>query len=230
MENHLSECLARRNAAALELRGQQPDLQTEEITHHLVYGLNTLKSLMFKRIHDDVEASLGTDSMLLPVSLDEGEKLAKQEIEAYQTAVSTLITQQRGYVSVDLRWYVRWLGRLRLCEAMQQDKWRRRVRKYLRMDEDQQRLAFSRNLEHVFPEATRAPLILYRLFPLAIQIVTSVAFGDHLWAAELRNRQMFWLPEIGDCHECHGRPLDNGDQCGVCGNPLWNFNWLEAVN
>ena len=96
------------------------------------------------------------------------------------------------------------------------------------MDEDELRLGFSRNLENVFPEARLAPLILYRLFPLSVRIVTAVAFGHHLDAAELRNRQAFWLPAITDCHDCHGRPLDNGDECVVCGNPLWTYQWLCA--
>jgi hypothetical protein len=107
-------------------------------------------------------------------------------------------------------------------------KWRRRIRHYLAMSDDELRLSFSRNLETVFPEARLAPLILYRLFPLSVRIVAAIAFGNHLDAAELRNRQTLWLAAIGDCHECHGRPLDNGDQCAVCGNPIWSYHWLCA--
>jgi hypothetical protein len=210
MEKHLKECLARREAAAVELQEQEPDLSAEQVTHSLVYGLNTLRNLLFQRIHEDVEANYGHDSMLLPISVEASERVAKCEIETYQIAVTALTIQERGFLRSDVKWFVKWLAELRL------------------MSEDAQRLDFSRHLETVFPEASRAPLILYRLFPLSIRIVSAVAFGHHLEAAELRNRQTFWLPAIGDCHDCHGRPLDNGEQCPVCGNPIWTYHWLCA--
>ena len=59
------------------------------MTHSLVYGLNTLRNLLFQRIHEDVETNIGHDSMLLPISVEESERLAKCEIEAYQIAVTT---------------------------------------------------------------------------------------------------------------------------------------------
>ncbi|MFO7908116.1 MAG: hypothetical protein R6U98_36080 [Pirellulaceae bacterium] len=63
---------------------------------------------------------------------------------------------------------------------------------------------------------------------MSVRIVTAIAFGKHMDAAEIRNRQTFWLPAIGDCPECHGRPLDNGEECSVCGNPIWRYRWLCA--
>jgi hypothetical protein len=228
MEKHLKECLARREAAAVELQEQEPDLSAEQVTHSLVYGLNTLRNLLFQRIHEDVEANYGHDSMLLPISVEASERVAKCEIETYQIAVTALTIQERGFLRSDVKWFVKWLAELRLGEDLQDTKWRRRIRQYVAMSEDEQRLDFSRHLETVFPEASRAPLILYRLFPLSIRIVSAVAFGHHLEAAELRNRQTFWLPAIGDCHDCHGRPLDNGEQCPVCGNPIWTYHWLCA--
>ena len=172
--------------------------------------------------------NFGHDSMLLPISVEESERVAKCEIETYQIAVTALTIQERGFLRSDVKWFVKWLAELRLGEDLQDTKWRRRIRQYVAMSEDEQRLDFSRHLETVFPEASRAPLILYRLFPLSIRIVSAVAFGHHLEAAELRNRQTFWLPAIGDCHDCHGRPLDNGEQCPVCGNPIWTYHWLCA--
>ena len=229
MEKHLKECLARRAAAAVELQEQEPELPAEQVTHSLVYGLNTLRNLLFQRIHEDVEANFGRDSMLLPISVEESERVAKCEIETYQIAVTALTIQERGYLRSDVKWFVKWLAELRLGEDVQDTKLRRRIRQYLAMSsEDAQRLDFSRHLETVFPEASRAPLILCRLFPLSIRIVSAVAFGHHLDAAEWRNRQTFWLPAIGDCHDCHGRPLDNGEQCPVCGNPIWTYHWLCA--
>lgn len=228
MEKHLRECLAKREAAAMELREQAPDIDAERVTQSLVYGLNSLRNLLFQRIHEDVEANYGNDSMLLPISIEESERVAKCEIECYQIAVTVLNVQERGYLHCDIKWFVTWLAELRLGEDLRDSRWRRRIRHYLAMTEDAQRLDFSRHLETVFPEASRAPLILYRLFPLSVRIVSAVAFGYHLEAAELRNRQTFWLSAIGDCQDCHGRPLDNGEQCAVCGNPVWKYRWLNA--
>ncbi len=228
MEKHFEECLARRSAAAAQLAKQAPDLPAEQVTYSLVFGLNSLRALLFQRIHDDVEANVGNDSMLLPISVEESEQVAKCEIESFQAAVAALAVRDRHYTNCDMKWFVSWLAHLCLGEAVNDMKWRRRIRNYLAMSDDELRLSFSRNLENVFPEARLAPLILYRLFPLSVRIVTAIAFGHHLDAAELRNRQMLWLPAIGDCPECHGRPLDNGDQCAVCGNPIWTYHWLCA--
>lgn len=228
MEKHLRDGLARRTAAAAQLRKQDPDLATEDVTHSLVYGLDTLRKLLFHRIHHDVEENVGKDSMLLPISAEQSERVAKSEIESFQVSVAGLAAIDRQYTRCDKKWFVSWLAQLRLEEAMDDTKWRRRIRHYLTMSDDELRLSFSRNLESVFPEAQLAPLILYRLYPLSVRIVTAIAFGHHLDAAELRNRQIFWLPAIGDCHECHGRPLDNGDECTVCGNPIWDYRWLCA--
>ena len=228
MEKHFQECLARRTAAAAQLSEQEPGLPAEQVTHSLVYGLNSLRNLLFQRIHEDVEANVGHDSMLLPVSVEESTFAARHEIESYQVSVAALAVRNRQYLRSDMKWFANWLAHLCMGEAINDTKWRRRIRHYLAMSDDELRLSFSRNLENVFPEARLAPLILYRLFPLSVRIVTSIAFGNHLDAAELRNRQTFWLPAISDCHECHGRPLDNGDQCAVCGNPVWTYDWLCA--
>ncbi len=222
------ECLARRTAAAAQLAKQDPQLSAEQVTHSLVFGLTSLRTLLFQRIHDDVETNVGNDSMLLPVSVEESEKLARSEIESFQVAVAALTVQDRQYTECDMKWFISWLAHLCMGDAIDDMKWRRRIRHYLAMSDDELRLSFSRNLENVFPEARLAPLILYRLFPLSIRIATAVAFGNHLDAADLRNRQMNWLPAIGDCHGCHGRPLDNEDQCGICGNPVWTYRWLCA--
>lgn len=228
MEKHLKECLARRTAAAAQLAEQEPDLSADQVTQSLVFGLNTLRTLLFQRIHKDVEENVGQDSMLLPVSVEQSERIAKNEIESYQVSVAALAAGNRQYISCKKKWFVTWLAQLRMEDAVNDTKWRRRVRHYLAMTDDELRLGFSRNLENVFPEARLAPIILYRLYPLSVRIVTAIAFGNHLDAAELRNRQMNWLPAIGDCPECHGRALDNGDVCSVCGNPVWTFRWLCA--
>ena len=76
------------------------------------------------------------------------------------------------------------------------------------------------------PRARHIRLVLFRLYPLAVRIVTDVAFGDHFRANELRNQQLALLPAIADCHECHGKTLDNGEKCRTCGNPVWLYEWL----
>lgn len=230
MEKELSECAAKRSAAAAELMARLREGSTETITNSLVDGLNTLRHLLFQRIHDDVEMQFGQDSMLLPVSVKESEQQAKREIDAYQIALSALAARDGSYFRDDIKWYVGWLLRLQMGQLEDETFWRRRVRQYMNASEDRQRLEFSRNLESVFPEASRAPLILYRLFPLSVRIVSAIAYGQRLDAVELRNRQAFWLPVITDCHACHGRPLDNGDACDVCGNPIWNYTWLNAAD
>lgn len=218
----------RRAEAAAQLAKKQPDLSAEKITHSLIDGLGTLRERLFERIHNDVEQNVGEDSMLLPLSVEKSEQLANHEIESCQVSVAALEASNRQYISCDNRWFVSWLAQLRLGEAINDTKWRRRIRHYLTMSDDELRLDFSRKLENVFPEARLAPLILYRLFPMSVRIVTAIAFGQHMDAAEIRNRQMFWLPAIGDCHQCHGRPLDNGEECSVCGNPIWRYRWLCA--
>lgn len=229
MEKQLSDCLAQRVAAAAELEEYLTDLSAEQVTHSLTYGLNNVRNLLFQRIHADVEATFGHDSMLMPASVEASEHLAKMEIEAFQVAITTLAVQEGRYASCESPWFVKWLGELRLGAELSDSKWRRRIRHYAgSTSEDEQSLQFSRSLETVFPEARRAPLVLYRLFPLSVRIVAAIAFGHHLDAAELRNRQTRWLSAIADCQDCHGRALDNGEQCAVCGNPVWKYNWLCA--
>ena len=228
MKEQPEACVERRAAAAAQLAKQEPELATERITQSLVGGMNILRDRVFQRIDRDVEENVGHDSMLQPVSVEKSEWLAKKEIEACQVSVAALTAADRQYLHCDQKWFVSWLAQLRMGEVMGETKWRRRIRHYLSMSDDELRLEFSRKLENVFPQARHAPLILYRLFPLSVRIVTAIAFGSHMDAAEIRNRQMFWLPAIGDCPECHGRPLDNGDECLVCGNPIWTYQWLYA--
>ena len=83
-------------------------------------------------------------------------------------------------------------------------------------------------LQRFFPESGHAPLIIYRLFPLAISVATAIAFGQLARAEETRKGQIAWLPGIADCPACHGRLLENGEKCQQCGNPFWKTEWLTA--
>jgi hypothetical protein len=84
-------------------------------------------------------------------------------------------------------------------------------------------------LEQALPEASKAPLGIYRMFPRAVRITTAVAFSDMQRAREVRAEQVSYLPIIADCHQCHGLPLDNRETCVQCGNPIWKLKWLSAV-
>jgi hypothetical protein len=89
---------------------------------------------------------------------------------------------------------------------------------------------FSSALERALPEARKAPLVIYRLYPRAVRIATAIAFGDALRAQEIRSEQISFLPIIADCHHCHGAPLENGESCVDCGNPLWKIKWLNTTD
>ena len=66
--------------------------------------------------------------------------------------------------------------------------------------------------------------------PLAVEIVTALAFGDSAQATEVRQHQVVILPAISDCEQCRSKLLENGEQCPECGNPLWLFDWLRSVD
>jgi hypothetical protein len=106
----------------------------------------------------------------------------------------------------------------------------RRIAYYVSKPATEQRLAFSNILSVAMPEATRAPLILLRLLPPAVQIATALAFGKSEDALVWRHEQVEIMPSIVDCHRCHGKLLENGEQCTMCGNPLWTFEWLTALD
>jgi hypothetical protein len=223
----LKDCAVRREEAGRLLGEHEHRERAMQVVNSLADGLTTLRNLLFTRIHEDVESKIGADSMLLPISPLKSELAAKVEIELFEIAESAYRAHARGYVK-DRDWYVAWLASLRLGDYAQNPQVRKRLDRYLALNDDERRLAFSGYLEKVYPEAHRAPLVLYRLYPLAVDIVTAVAFGHPLDANELRNQQMFWLPAIQDCHECHGAPLENSEKCRVCGNPLWNYRWLTV--
>lgn len=228
----LQECVSRRADAAAEFDDHEQGETGVRVANSLSFGFSALRTALFTRIHDDVVRYYGNDSMLSPVSLKGLQKMeanSKVEIEIYQVAVSCEEIRDRGYVR-DHAWYREWLSRLRLGELAQHEPVRQRLAHYLEEERSERRLDFVGVLVRSAPEASKAPLILYRLFPLAVRLATDLAFGDHLAAADARNKQIAILPHIVDCRECHGRPLDNGEQCPLCGNPVWKFEWLRAVD
>ena len=191
--------------------------------------LNVLNELLFRRLHDDVERVIGADSMLVPASELKSRAITKKEIALYQVAESAATVRQRGYLPADADWYVPWLAGLQLDESPLEPAHRQRIDAYLSMTDHDRRLALTDVLVSVLRESRRAPLVLFLLFPLAVQIATATAFGDEAGARRLRASQVELLPVISDCRECQGQVLDSGQTCGTCSNPLWKTEWLNAV-
>ena len=192
-------------------------------------GLSVLRDLFYGRTHFDVEQIVGTDSMLIPLSESKTQMATKAQIELFQVVESTAAVQERRYVSSD-EWYLDWLLRSRLGDAAGKEKVVRQIATYRGMKPDGRRLAFTDVLMRVLPESRKAPLVLFQLVPLAIQIATAQAFGDTQAAAALRARQKSILPAIADCTACHGQVLQNGEICDVCSNPMWAYQWLTAAD
>jgi len=128
-----------------------------------------------------------------------------------------------------LSWFCQWLTRLFWGENPDPGLLAR-LRAYDQLNDAERRRMFASHVEQALPEATSAPLVIYRLYPRAVRIATALAFGDRLRASDVRNEQIAYLPVIADCHECHGAPLENGEVCTQCGNPLWKLNWMNATD
>ena len=217
----------RMEQSAQALNAQESRADGAKITASLTAGLNELDSLLFDRVSSDVEIEFGQDSMLVPVSALKSGTATRKEIEVYQAVEAA--AQARGVGKVrDESWFAGWLARLRLGDLYDDPLIAQRFTLYRGKSADARRLTFESLLERSYPEAGKAPLLVYRLFPLAIGIVTAVAFGDHDWAQKLRKQQCELMPNLIECRACHGRLLDNGDECRQCGNPLWKFQWLTA--
>lgn len=201
-----------------------------QVANSLCAGLGLLCDLFYGRMHFDVEEKLGKDSMLMPVSEVKTQKATRAEIEVFQVVESAAAAAEYGYTQSDDDWYLQWLGRLRLGESLAEPRISARIAEYQSKTPDNRRLALTDVLLKVLPESRNAPLVLFRLVPLAVHLATALAFGDHSQASEVRGRQIGFLPVIADCHVCHGAVMDNEEICDVCGNPLWRFEWLNVTD
>jgi len=220
----------RQDLAQTEIQ-KQLALNAPNIAGSLSKGLRALRELLLTRLHNDVEAAFGVDSLLAPATSGEAQReihLATDEIEIYSLVVVLAEVSHGGYANGQLDWFRQWLLRLRFEQEFQSAA-RRRIEFYEPYGDNQRRHMFASIIEQALPEATKAPLIIYRLFPRSVRVATALAFADALRAKEIRSEQISYLPAIADCHECHGLPLENGDVCGHCGNPLWKINWLNAT-
>lgn len=200
----------------------------ERVAGSLSNGLTLLQRSLYSRLHDDVERTIGRDSMLMPVSEFKTWQVANAEIAVYQIAESNVAARNIGCIGPDDDWYLRWLAQLTLGESQVDAKVIERITGYSSKTPHERQLTFTDVLATAVPESSLAPLILFDLLPLAIQIATAVALGDHTGASELRHRQLAHQPAIGDCRLCHGQVQENGEQCPECGNPLWKHEWLLA--
>jgi hypothetical protein len=221
--------LERRTAFIDEFQRHENRTDGQQVVTSLDSGLLVLRDLLYGRLHYDVEQNVGTDSMLIPLSEEKTQRATKVQIEIYQVVESAWAVQERQYVS-STDWYVDWLTRFRLGEMAAKEKTQKEIATFRGMKPHGRRLAFTDVLMRVLPESRRAPMVLFQLVPLAIQIATAVAFGDAPAAAGLRQQQRLILPSIADCPACRGAVLDNADLCDTCSNPMWTYKWLTAAD
>ena len=217
----------RRAQAAAQLEQREGRSDGARIAGSLDDGLNLLCDLFYTRIHVDVEKNFGMDSMLIPVSPIKSEENAKLEIRLYQIVETAAAAKNRQYFQSSDEEILEWAADLQLGETRHIPTAVQRLREYTHRTQDRRRL-FSNSLQRALPEAGRAPLVVFRLLPMAVAVVTAVAFLDHASAQEVRRKQVALLPGIGDCHQCHGSVLENGERCSLCANPLWKYEWLTA--
>ncbi|NQT39212.1 MAG: hypothetical protein HQ581_17065 [Planctomycetes bacterium] len=193
-------------------------------------GLTVLRDSLFLRIHHDVDEAVGRDSMLMPVSELKTKQRALEQIEAYLIAESAAAAEKFGYLGTTPQWYFPWLARLRMHDSGLDEIVLSQAENYLDGTSEERHRAFSDELGRLLPGSRRAPLVLFRLVPLAIQLATACAFEDRDTAATLRRDQLRILPAISDCRQCRGRVLECVEPCRACGNPLWKHQWLTAVD
>ncbi|MEQ8784942.1 MAG: hypothetical protein RIC55_01530 [Pirellulaceae bacterium] len=224
----LEAIIQRRTDAAREFDAHERRADGEHLVSSLSHGLSLLRDQSYTRFDQDVCEHFGVDSVQIPVSIKDMETKAKIEIELFLAAAAVSAAVRRRYVA-DRDWFGQWLLHLRLGDVAEKQYSVERMAKYLAYDDEDRRLSFSNVLSRTLPSAHRAPLVLFQLLPHAVTIVVATAFGDSLTAAEARNRQISHLPSISECHECHGRPLDNGERCNVCHNPVWSYEWLTET-
>ena len=132
----------------------------------LAGGLTLLRDSLYVRLHDDVERRVGMDSMLSPISLEKAATTTKAEIDLFQAAVSAVTVRRQGYVASGDDWYLNWLTRFRLGRLAEDPRAVKRLSSYLSATPDRQRLTFTNVMANALAESRRAPLVLFRLFPM----------------------------------------------------------------
>jgi hypothetical protein len=221
----------RRNQAEVELTSRTGSDAAARTVESLWTGLCTLRDLLLARFHNDVEEDFGVDSLVAPATPGEALRelrIAGEEIDVYCAVLAADEARRSGYATGEPDWFLHWLIHLRWGSELRSNT-QRRVESYHELGDSERRRMFASLVERALPEATKTPLIIYRLFPRAVRMATALAFGDQRRAAEIRKEQISLLPGIADCHKCRGRVLDNGETCSDCGNPLWKLKWMNET-
>jgi hypothetical protein len=216
------------HAAVQEFVAHTQRNDATRIVASLTAGLDRLAVLMIDRVATEPEMKFGVDSMIMPRMVLSGHVAAGLEIELFQAVESADAAHKSRYLPETDDWYLRWLAKARLPDRCHEPAVIARLAVYRAKPSAARRLAFETALDRALPQAVRAPVVLYRLFPLAIEIATAIAFDDVPTAEVARKRQLEVLANLADCQACHGHLLDNGEECRQCGNPLWKFDWLTA--
>jgi len=66
--------------------------------------------------------------------------------------------------------------------------------------------------------------------PSSAQRKPSITPAMGFTASDLRRQQVPIQPAIANCRECRGEVLQCAERCRLCGNPLWKYEWLVAVD
>ena len=215
--------------AAIEFDRHEKRTDGTQVADRLTKSLTALRESLLRRIIS-ADQPIPLDSMLLPVSKLKAQQHAAEEVEALMIAESVVAVRTYRLCREPEEWFADWLTAMRL------DSWNplgdvpERVAGYLGDSPDERRLQFSNLLVESVPESRHAPLVLFRVFPLAVQVATALAFENPKAAKRIRAEQIKILPSIGYCQECHGALLEGNQECSTCGNPLWNQQWLCEVD
>ncbi|MCY2992813.1 MAG: hypothetical protein NTY19_33770 [Planctomycetota bacterium] len=201
----------------------------DRVAESLEQGLNLVRNLFYERMHFDVEKIIGTDSMFIPLSEMKTCLQCKSAIDVYQIVESAWAVRQFGFLRSGDDWYLPWLEGQRLAATLADETTARQIQRYRLQTPDQRRRELMDILLDMLPESGRAPLVLFSLVPLSVQLVTALAFGDRPRGEAVRKQQQDVLPALADCRDCHGAVLVNGKLCNTCGNPLWKFAWLTST-
>ncbi len=201
----------------------------DRVAESLEQGLNLVRNLFYERMHFDVEKNIGTDSMIIPLSEMKTSLQCKSAIDVYQIVESAWAVRQFGFLRSGDDWYLPWLEGQRLAATLADETTARQIQRYRLQTPDQRRRELMDILLDMLPESGRAPLVLFSLVPLSVQLVTALAFGDRSRGEAVRKQQQDVLPALADCRDCHGAVLVNGKLCNTCGNPLWKFEWLTST-
>jgi hypothetical protein len=218
----------RRRAASEAFNVHESRGDGDGVVARLDDGFRLIADLVFARIHGDVEQRLGVDSFYDPLSIAAAESKTTAEVRLYLACEAALFAEERNYVRSGEQWCETWLSRLLVDERDLKAPADQRLAGYREKSPDDRRRAFSLVLERTFPEAIQAPLVIYRLLPLAARLQTALAFerADHAQAQ--RDRQLVLLPSILDCSKCKGAVLPSGERCPACGNPMWKYELLTS--